>query len=224
MAIKEIRIVDDIGEYIFNFFIDILIVLQLYRRTALFLGNMCWSIHRIKCLDLGGGYRNVCNAVISTFLLFVSFHNKNLRKKICLSKATLMSHQEALYKYVYKETSTLIKILYCPVLSKVPLWTSSDPISDSDLSSKHWFCWKDLFRCPQIATKSEWWVKGGHNILWFSSIKLELEYHTLRNTKAAPCLSVYRVPGDHPSTLQPSWLLFSCSCLNPTLMTHLWPT
>ncbi|KAI5942962.1 Ubiquitin-conjugating enzyme E2 T [Manis javanica] len=29
-----------------------------------------------------------------------------------------------------------------------------------------------------------------------------------------------KVPGDHPSTLP----LFSCSCQNPTLMTHSWPT
>lgn len=85
---------------------------------------------------------------------------------------------------------TSIKILYCSVLSKVPLWTSSDPISDSHLSSKHWFCWKDLFRCSQIATKSEWWVKGGHSIVWFSSIKLELEYHILSNTKAAAYLCI----------------------------------
>lgn len=42
---------------------------------------------------------SVFNAIISTFLLFVSFHNKNLRReKVCLSKAVfLISHQEGVY-------------------------------------------------------------------------------------------------------------------------------
>lgn len=66
---------------------------------TLFLGDTCLSIYRIKWFDLGGGYMSVFNAIISTFLLFVSFHNKNLRReKVCLSKAVfLISHQEGVY-------------------------------------------------------------------------------------------------------------------------------